>query len=111
MMRTPVHCVLMIVLTAAMAPAQTERASGSRVSDPLHELSASLEVLARNAGRAVVQIFSTGYTLSDQGDSANAGMLARQRSSGTGVILSADGYIVTNGHVVQGSRRIQVQLS
>ena len=32
-------------------------------------------------------------------------------STGTGVILSRDGYIVTNAHVVDGGREIQVQLT
>ena len=34
-----------------------------------------------------------------------------RRASGSGVILSADGYIVTNAHVIAGATRIQVQLS
>jgi len=32
------------------------------------------------------------------------------RGSGSGVILSSDGYIVTNGHVVQGARKVRVRL-
>src|SRR5687768_11031466 len=34
-----------------------------------------------------------------------------QRGLGTGVILSTDGYILTNNHVVEQSSRIQVELS
>ena len=34
--------------------------------------------------------------------------LSPQRSTGSGVILSADGYIVTNAHVVRGGRRFRV---
>jgi serine protease Do len=34
-----------------------------------------------------------------------------RRAGGSGVIISADGYIVTNAHVVAGATRIQVRLS
>ena len=36
---------------------------------------------------------------------------SRSASSGTGVILSADGYIVTNAHVVENSSAVTVQLT
>ena len=42
---------------------------------------------------------------------AHPALLSRQRSTGSGIILSDDGFIVTNAHVVQGARRIQVRLS
>jgi serine protease Do len=82
-------------------------------NDPvsLHQLSASFEELAARVRPAVVQIFSTGYTTAEEGEGTNTGtLLERQRSTGSGVILSADGYIVTNNHVVQGARRIDVRL-
>jgi serine protease Do len=61
--------------------------------------------------RAVVKIVSIGYSLgSEDEESTNTAVLSRQRSLGTGVILSADGFIVTNAHVVQGSRQVRVQL-
>ena len=31
-------------------------------------------------------------------------------SSGTGVVLTRDGYLITNAHVVAGARSVQVQL-
>jgi S1-C subfamily serine protease len=34
-----------------------------------------------------------------------------RRTGGSGVIVSTDGYIVTNAHVIAGATRIQVQLS
>jgi serine protease Do len=59
----------------------------------------------------VVEIFSTGFAISNEEESGNAALLSRQRSTGSGVIISADGYIVTNAHVVKGSRHIQVQVA
>ena len=76
----------------------------------LTAFSQSLEALAARVDPAVVQIISTSYGRGDEGQRA-ASLLTRQRSTGSGVILSADGYIVTNNHVVQGARKIEVKLA
>jgi serine protease Do len=93
------------VLAFAQAPPASKTAS-------LRELSASYETLAAQIRPSVVQIFSTGYTTVEDSESTNAAsLLSRQRSTGSGVILSPDGYIVTNNHVVQGARKIEVRLA
>jgi serine protease Do len=77
----------------------------------LRDLSASFEALASRVRPAVVQIFSTGYAPAEGGDdSSNAALLSKQTSTGSGVILTADGYIVTNNHVVENARKIEVKL-
>lgn len=98
---------------APPAPVTSPQAAGSKPAPlSLSELSSSLENLVNRVRPAVVQIFSTGYAPPDENDSGNAAsLLTKQRSTGSGIILSADGYIVTNSHVVRGARRIQVRLS
>ncbi len=78
----------------------------------MSDFSTSLENLVNRIRPAVVQIFSTGYVTAEDNESGNtAALLSKQRSTGSGVVLSADGYIVTNAHVVRGARRIQVRLN
>ncbi|MEP6915997.1 MAG: trypsin-like peptidase domain-containing protein [Acidobacteriota bacterium] len=77
---------------------------------PLAELSRSLQDLAARVGPSVVQIFVTGYATPDEEDRAATGEPQLERSSGSGVIVDADGYIVTNAHVVENATRIEVEL-
>jgi S1-C subfamily serine protease len=79
-------------------------------SAPLAAFSQSLEVLAARVGPAVVQIVSTSYGRGDETERGSSSLLTRQRSTGSGVILSEDGFIVTNYHVVQRARKIEVRL-
>ena len=95
-----------VTLAQAPAPAPVKPAPPS-----LREISASFETLAARVRPAVVQIFSTGYAPAQEGQNGtSAALLSRQTSTGSGVILTADGYIVTNNHVVQGARKIEVKL-
>src|SRR5579883_189997 len=82
------------------------------VPQSLRELSSSFESLSAKVRPAVVQIFSTGYVQPSETESTSASsVLSTQRSTGSGVILSEDGFIVTNNHVVQGARKIEVRLA
>jgi len=104
--------VVFLLFFASLVAGQTsQQAIENKTPDALHDLSAALESLARRAGRAVVLVYSTGFVLNEEDDSGDAALLTRQKSTGSGVIVSADGYVVTNAHVVKGSRHIQVQLS
>jgi serine protease Do len=112
--------LILIFATLAVYGQQTGRQSrvaalaGSK--DSLHQLSDSIEALSETVSPAVVQVFSTGYALADEESegvdtAATAGLVTKQRSSGSGIVLSADGYIVTNNHVVRNARRVRVQLA
>ncbi len=97
--------ISLFLLSASLAFPQ------SKTAVSLSELSTSLESLAKRVRPSVVQIFSTGYASSDDSESTNASsLLSKQRSTGSGVILSEDGFILTNNHVVKNALKIEVKL-
>jgi serine protease Do len=93
-------------LLSAGPPLHAQGTPARRPPGSLDQLNGALEELARRVGPAVVQIIVTSYA---SGTPAT-GLLSKERSGGSGVILDPEGYIVTNGHVVAGARRVQVLL-
>ena len=75
-------------------------------------MNSALEDLAARVSPAVVQIQTTGYgPLSDgDGERGQTALIVRQHAVGSGVIVDANGYIMTNAHVVEGAQRIRVAL-
>ena len=93
---------------AALAPrpALAQRAASPAAPPDLATLRRGLESLVERVSPAVVQVLVSGYAAA-RGPAA-AGLLSRVRSSGSGVIVDPEGYVVTNAHVVDGARRVQV---
>jgi len=101
--------VVLSLLVAADVVAQPLPARNARLA-ALEALSEAFEDLAATVRPAVVQVLVTGYgTIQPQGQTA-AALLSRQRGGGSGLVVGADGYVVTNAHVVEGATRIQVVL-
>jgi serine protease Do len=73
-------------------------------------LSHSLEGVVAKVSPAVVQIQVAAYGPVNSGPTGAAALLGTQRSTGSGLILSPDGFIVTNAHVIEGGRRFLVVL-
>ncbi len=91
--------------TAGAPPVEEKRI------DALHGLSQQLEALSNRVGKAVVQIYASGYRLSAPDETrTEAAAITRERDTGSGAIVSADGYIVTNNHVVASARRVRVRI-
>jgi serine protease Do len=101
--RRPIPVLLLAVLLSASPALAQSRQPG------LAELSKSLQDLAEKVSPAVVQIFVTGYAAPDETDRSTTAPVI-ERGSGSGVIVDANGYIVTNAHVVRNATRIEVEL-
>ncbi len=80
-------------------------------TDVLKQLSSSFEEISQRSGRAVVQIFVRSYVTGEGSDSNNSELLTAENSSGSGIIMSPDGYILTNAHVVKNAHAVKVQLN
>src|ERR1017187_7757573 len=85
-----------IVLLLAPGPgaAQTS-AKPLKLSKQLTDYNAALEDLAESASPAVVQIVVQTLAPLGKEESSGAGFVSQQQATGSGVIVDADGYIVT----------------
>ena len=101
-----------LCLAQSSAFSQNRRAPQTGPSDAarptsLAQLSTSLQEIAKKVEPAVVQIFNSSLAVERGGET----VVLQQRNSGSGILITSDGYIVTNAHVVEGSRRLQVRLN
>jgi serine protease Do len=105
-----VRAVLVLGILAAgyAAPATAQSVRPTAQALTLEALSSAFEGLSRRVSASVVKVVVTGYgAIDEQAPSADA-LLGLRRSGGSGVILDPSGYIVTNSHVIDGARRVQV---
>lgn len=83
-----------------------------KASGALGALSDGLENITANVLRCVVRI--TGETYVPEQDNSNdkaqlnSNPATASEVEGSGIVISADGYIVTNAHVVAGEHRLRV---
>ena len=86
-------------------------ASAQSETDPLRRWDESVDALLRRVSPSVVQITVTGYGTVSEGARGNADVvIGRQKAIGSGFVIEASGYIITNAHVVNGAQRVQVAL-
>jgi serine protease Do len=98
--------LLCLFLTASSAPGQTRDRAPAATAD----LSASLESTTALVGPSVVQIFATAYAPGNGVVPSTADLVTTQRASGSGVIVDAEGFLITNAHVVRGAQRLRVEV-
>ena len=91
------------------AKATAATAQQAPPSNPLELASGTIASLVSRVSASVVQIAVSGYRPTTLADGSPA--VARGRSIGSGVIVDASGYILTNAHVVAGAEHIDVVLA
>jgi serine protease Do len=101
---------LLVLLFCSFSALDAAAQSAVAPAPALTDLSRSLQDLAAKVSPSVVQIFVTGYAAPDEEDRAATGEPQLERSSGSGVIVDEQGFIVTNAHVVENATRIEVEL-
>ncbi len=77
----------------------------------LRELNGAVSRLAARVTPAVVQIEVSGYGVAPEAGREETGVVVRQHSIGSGVIVDPSGYLLTNAHVIRGAQRIVVSLA
>src|SRR4030095_5133113 len=86
-------------------------ASAQRSVPALQQISRSSQELSASIAPSVVQIAGTGYGLQADEQQSGAIVLSKQRSTGSVIVISDDGSIMTNAHVIEGTRTIRVKLN
>jgi serine protease Do len=100
-----------VMFIAILALSFTSRVSAQAESDALRRWDESVDALVRRVSPSVVQIMVTGYGAVSEGARGNADVvIGRQKAIGSGFVIDASGYIITNAHVVNGAQRVQVAL-
>ena len=91
-------------------PEQQKTSSPDDAVDPLKQFNASLQALVARISPAVVEIRVTGFGPVEESENRTA-LVGRQNKEGSGVIVDPEGYIITNAHVVEDARSIEVMVS
>jgi serine protease Do len=105
-------CALLAVTSAVPAGAgQRPTPAPSLAQDPLVGVNEAVDALTKKVWPSVVQILVSSYGAREEGARGEASVVVgRQRSVGSGFVIDADGYIMTNAHVVNGAQRVQIVL-
>jgi serine protease Do len=100
---------VVLLLALAVPPAAT--APSRRAPATIGAFSQELESVASRVAPAVVQIAATAYGPPGAPARVTEDLLGRERRGGSGFLITADGYILTNAHVVEGARRLRVMVA
>jgi len=77
----------------------------------LATVSDSFEDLVQSVSPAVVQVFVTRYSPNLGTEGGGVELYAKQRGTGSGILVDPGGYVLTNAHVIRDAERVRVLLS
>jgi serine protease Do len=99
-----------VILLVFLVPAHAQDRTTAKDVRSLADFDDSIEALVRTVNPSVVQVFTTALAPLSGVVTTQTDLVTTQRGSGSGVIVHAEGYIVTNAHVVRGASRIRVEI-
>ena len=105
------RCAWVVVCAAVASPLAAQAPVRPPSVNVLRDLNSAIETLTTTVAPSVVQVLVTGYRRVDNAGHGETGLvIGRQHSVGSGAIIDADGYIITNAHVVAGAQQVRVVL-
>jgi serine protease Do len=106
-MRTSTAVLALFAVLAPVAAADPPPPKAKAPPSLLQHLTDEFQALSERITPSVVQVVAAGYA---PAAAAEGGLLTRERNAGSGAIVDADGYVVTNAHVVEGAQSVYVLL-
>ncbi len=115
------HAIAGLMLSLAVVPSVSVAETARQLPQGQAEIQLSFAPLVKETARSVVNVYAERMvrrrTIFDDdpffsqffGNRA-PGRTEKQSSLGSGVIASADGYIITNNHVIEGADEVKVAL-
>jgi serine protease Do len=104
--------LLLSSLVLAVPDATAQPKAPVAYPDALERVNDSIDALTRKAWPSVVQIQVTSFGVREEATGGEtSAVVGRQQGVGSGFVIDADGYIMTNAHVVANAQRVQVLLS
>jgi serine protease Do len=104
--------VIFVVVSAALAAAQLStpapKAASGTVRHSLFELDEDLQALAGRVGPSVVTIEVSGLAAVQDPNTRQTTYIAKEQGVGSGIVVDASGYILTNAHVVEHATSVLV---
>ena len=100
--RAALALTFLALLPPSALAQRTAATAAPAVPDSLDRMNQAIDGLTRKVWPSVVQIMVTGYgAREDSGRGERNTFMTRQRSMGSGFVIDAEGYIMTNAHVVE----------